>query len=82
LLLRSVAGGDTSGLELLGLFPEVGEDTLIAPGLVLAAERRELTPSEDAAEQFGVDVARYGKDETMIYRARGGVVRLEWHGHL
>ena len=67
--------------KVLGLFPEVGEDTLIAPGLVLAAQRRELTPAEDDFEQFGVDVARYGKDETMIYRAQGGYVRLAWHGH-
>ena len=76
--------GESSPLyrsKVLGEFPEVGEDTLIAPGLVIAAQRRDLPPLEGEGGQFGVDVARYGRDETMIYHARGGHVRLAWHSH-
>jgi hypothetical protein len=65
--------------KVLGEFPDVGEDTLIAPGLVLEAQARNLPPEGEL--QFGIDVARYGKDETTIYRANGGHVRLAWHGH-
>lgn len=41
--------GESSPLyrsKVLGEFPEVGEDTLIAPGPVIAAQRRYLPPLE------------------------------------
>ena len=61
--------------KVLGDFPAIGEDTLIAPGLIEAAQRRELTP--DANDQrLGVDVARFGTDQTIIMKTAGPVARL------
>jgi hypothetical protein len=54
---------------VLGVFPESGEDTLITPSLVLAAQQRELPLAGE--RQFGVRRPRYGSDETMIYLANG-----------
>lgn len=60
--------------KVRGRFPEIGDDTLIAPGLIRAAIEREL-PGIDPG-RYGLDVARYGTDETVCYRNRDGVVRL------
>jgi hypothetical protein len=57
---RKKRWGESSPLyraKVRGEVPEVGEDTLIAPSLVLAAQRRDLPPPEDEPGQFGVDVA-------------------------
>jgi len=60
--------------KVLGDFPDVGEDTLIAPSLIEAAQQRELV--EDANDQrLGVDVARFGTDRTIIMKAQGPVAR-------
>jgi hypothetical protein len=59
--------------KVLGEFPEVGDDTLISPALIEAAQRRTLDPGTEI--RLGVDVARYGSDQTIIMRAEGPVVR-------
>jgi hypothetical protein len=60
--------------KVLGDFPDIGEDTLIAPSLIEAAQNRTLV--EDADDQrLGVDVARYGTDRTIIIRTAGPVCR-------
>jgi hypothetical protein len=60
--------------KVLGDFPDIGEDTLIAPSLIEAAQNRTLT--EDANDQrLGVDVARFGTDRTIIIKAQGPVAR-------
>lgn len=69
--------GETSAYyqsKVLGEFPEVSHDSLIAPRLVTDAVNREL-PAEGANE-LGVDVARFGRNETVIYHRRGPVARL------
>lgn len=69
--------------RVLGEFPEEAEDTLISRAWVRAAQGRDCTEGARQAASlgepavYGVDVARAGSDETMIYRAHGGVVRLE-----
>jgi hypothetical protein len=60
--------------KVLGEFPEVADDTLIAPHLIRQAQERELAGIELGA--FGGDVARMGKDETVVYRNRGGEMRV------
>ncbi len=59
--------------KVLGEFPDVSDDTLLAPALLRAAQ--ELDLPGNALGQFGADVARMGTDETMVYRNRGGHVR-------
>ena len=59
--------------KVLAQFPEAGTDTLIPLHWVEAAVDRQLkrtTPFE-----LGVDVARYGSDETVIMFRQGSVVR-------
>lgn len=60
--------------KVLGEFPEIGEDTLIAPSLIEAAQQRSLEATAD--RRFGVDVARFGTDRTIIVRALGPVARV------
>lgn len=60
--------------KVLGEFPEIGEDTLISPKLIEAAQQRTLEPTYD--QRLAVDVARFGSDETVIMLARGPVARV------
>lgn len=61
--------------KVRGKFPEIGEDILIPPGLILAAQQRHLDPGPYGI--LGVDVARYGSDRSVIYLRSGPVVRLQ-----
>jgi len=79
---RKKRWGENSPLytsKVLGLFPEVSDDTLITPAMVRAAIERDLPGFGPGT--YGVDVARYGDDQTVVYRNRGGVVRLEFATH-
>jgi hypothetical protein len=60
--------------KVLGEFPDVSVDSLIPMSLVKAAVERELTPTEP--NELGVDVARMGGNESVIYWRRGSVARL------
>jgi phage terminase large subunit len=60
--------------KVLGEFPEVADDTLISPKLIRDARENVLDGLDPG--QFGGDVARKGRDETVVYRNRGGVIRL------
>lgn len=62
-----------------GDFPKLADDTLIEPVWIEGAGRRELKPDVDDAS-LGVDVARFGHDETLIYLREGTVVRLRHVG--
>jgi hypothetical protein len=75
--------------KVKGEFPEVADDVVITPKMVREAHERSLPGLERG--RFGMDVARFGPDETVIYRNRGGVIRLmsytdrfgrsrSWHG--
>lgn len=69
--------GETSPLykaKVLGEFPEESADSLISPAWVAAAVARELPPI--GPNELGVDVARFGRNETVIYHRRGPVARL------
>lgn len=60
--------------KILGDFPDIGQDTLIAPSLIEAAQNRSLEPTDD--QRLGVDVARFGTDQTIILHAHGPVARI------
>lgn len=76
---RKARWGEASPIyqsKVLGQFPDVGEDTLIEPRWLTAAEVNDLSAGGRAPGQFGFDVARYGSDKTVGYRNRGGVIRM------
>lgn len=60
--------------KVLGEFPEVGENTLISPAWITAAQQRELPATTPA--KLGVDVARFGMDTTVISHRQGGRFRI------
>jgi len=64
--------------KVLGVFPEIGDDTLIPPSWILQAQEQDLSGQALVKGQFGADVAREGPDETVVYWNRGGMVRLAY----
>lgn len=58
-------------VRVLGEFPQAGTDQFISTGLVEAAMEREVEVPFGAPKLFGVDVARYGEDSTVITRVHG-----------
>jgi len=60
--------------KVLGEFPDIGEDVLIPPAWIRAAQERESTPGPYSI--LGVDVARYGSDRTILCLRRGPVARI------
>jgi hypothetical protein len=59
--------------KVTGDFPDIGEDVLIAPSLIAAAQQRSLPPGPWSV--LGVDVARFGSDRTILMLRRGPVAR-------
>jgi hypothetical protein len=62
--------------KILGDFPEISVDSLVPISLVKAAMNRTLTPKIDDPNDLGVDVARHGNNESVIYHRHGPVARL------
>lgn len=60
--------------KVLGDFPEIGEDILISPAMIRAAQERDAQPGPQAV--LGVDVARFGSDRTILLLRRGPVARV------
>ena len=60
--------------KVLGEFPDIGEDILITPAMIRAAQERELAPGPWGV--LGVDVARFGSDRTVLCLRRGPVARI------
>jgi hypothetical protein len=60
--------------KVLGEFPPVSSSTLIPASWSVAAQQRSLAPVGWGA--FGVDVARFGSDRSILYLRRGDHVRL------
>jgi hypothetical protein len=57
--------------KALGDFPDEDEHVLIPLSKVDAAQRRTYEPKPEDGRYIGVDVARYGMDETIITRIEG-----------
>jgi hypothetical protein len=60
--------------KVRGNFPEIGDDVLIDPALIRAAQDRTFAPGPYTI--LGVDVARYGTDRSVVCLRRGPVVRV------
>lgn len=61
------------------LFPEITADTLITPNMVRLAIEKEIAPTDHGI--YGVDVARFGADETVAYRFQNGHTRRVYARH-
>lgn len=71
---KIVKWGENSPLwntRVIGEFPEQSDDTLIPLAWVEAAQNRWATTNAGTPEELGVDVARYGSDETIIVLRQG-----------
>jgi len=69
--------GESSALYLAkvrGQFPEVGGDGLLSPALVRAAMARIWAPGEPV--RIGVDVARFGRDRSVLALRRGACLEI------
>lgn len=66
--------------KVLGQFPDTSEERVISPRLVTRARMLDLPGRGRGA--YGLDVSRYGKDWSVLYRVRDGVARLvdKWRG--
>ena len=62
--------------KVRGRFPQVTLDTLINPHWVTLAQSREATVTGTEPSTLGVDVARYGRDKTIIMERRGSRCRV------
>jgi hypothetical protein len=62
--------------KVRGRFPKVSIDSVISPHWVTLAQSRELTPNPMLASRLGVDVARYGTDQSIILMRQGGHCRV------
>jgi phage terminase large subunit len=70
-------------VRVLGDFPEAEDDTLIPAGLVETAMERSEIPLIGAPEIWGVDVARFGQDQSCLIKRRGNRVTeppRRWQG--
>lgn len=79
---RKVSWGEQSPTyvsKVLGEFPDISDDTLLSPALLLRCQLNELKGNETGT--FGADIARFGADETCVYRNRGGRIRLVYSKH-
>jgi hypothetical protein len=56
-----------------GEFPDISDDYLITPSMIVRAHTTDLPGFEYG--RYGMDVSRMGEDMTVIYRNRGGQIR-------
>jgi hypothetical protein len=64
--------------KVLGEFPDISDEYLITPSLLEKCYQLDLPGLEWG--RYGIDIARMGNDKSVIYRNRGGQIRLikEW----
>jgi hypothetical protein len=67
--------------RVLGLFPDISPDTLLPLHWIEAAQQRDLAPRDGDPNNLGVDVARFGADETVIMHRHGPRFRVVFGAH-
>ena len=65
--------------RVLGEFQKVSNDSLIQPDWIEAAQKRSLPRTRKP--HLGIDVARFGEDESVIMQREGSWARVAWVGH-
>jgi len=61
-------------IRVLGEFPRADDDTLIAMELIEGSTTRDVDPILGAPLVWGLDIARYGPDSTVLLQRRGNAV--------
>jgi len=67
--------------KVLGKFPQESSDALIPLRHIQDARDRHITVDRSVQSQLGVDIARFGEDQSVIAHRKGPRVRIEWVGH-
>jgi hypothetical protein len=69
-------------VRVLGEFPLKDDDTLIPAELVDTAMTRDIVLNEREPLVYGLDVARFGDDRTVLFKRQGSVAigYAKWHG--
>jgi hypothetical protein len=62
--------------KVLGEFPDEADNTFFSQAVIDTAYEREIEDDEAVRPILGLDVARFGSDENVLYMNRGGRVRL------
>lgn len=65
------ADSDFVRVRVLGIFPRTGESEFISAAVVAAAQQRDAEPQRFDPLLIGVDVARFGSDESVIVVRKG-----------
>jgi hypothetical protein len=65
------ADSDEAKIEVYGQFPSSGHNQFIPKDQVMSAQEREPIPDPGAPLLLGVDVARFGKDSTVLAFRKG-----------
>lgn len=77
-------GEDSSAffVRVLGEFPKIDDETIISLSLVEDAQAREITMSEYTPRIWGLDIARFGTDSSVLAERQGTVItKIEvWKG--
>jgi hypothetical protein len=60
--------------KVVGEFPDISDEYLIWPALIEQCYQTDLPGLEHG--RYGVDIARMGQDRSVVYRNRGGQIRL------
>ena len=74
---------DVTRVEVKGEFPKSGEDTVVSLGLVEDAVKRAVEPTRNNKLIWGLDVARFGMDRTVLAKRQGNVLLekpIWWRG--
>jgi len=66
--------------RVMARFPDMGEDALIPLRLIVEAQEASHPPAPDDESELACDVARFGRDETVVYRRRGRQYRRAYRG--
>lgn len=61
--------------KVLGEFPDTGDTAFFSQQIINLAHETTIDP-EGIRPVLGVDIARYGQDESVIYQNRGGHIRM------
>jgi hypothetical protein len=68
---------DARGLsKVLGEFPGENDTAFFSTAIITAARARDIPEDLAVRPVFGVDIARFGSDESVIFSNRGGRARL------